>query len=177
MWTTRKFSGEMHFGAKYRDGSSRTLFALDPANYNSHGEIEDAVEAAFAKCGIDVSKMPGWNGALNQEEALREARMEQLHKILMNSDVFGRGIPGSYFYSRHGFGGDVPGSAFSDRDFGSWTHKTQPPNPDRAKAVARCRSLKAMADHPTTNVGERDNARAALERLKAKHSIRDNEIA
>jgi len=49
------------------------------------------------------------------------------------------------------------------------------PNPERIKAVARCRDLKRLRDG-TTYEGERSNAQAAMARLMTKHGITEREI-
>ena len=104
------------------------------------------------------------------EDLLREA----LEEAVRASPYLGSFFPGSIHYQRHGFN-DIPGQAFSDRDFGRWQGKTKPPNPERDKALATCRDLKRLRDG-TTFEGERSNAQAAMDRLCAKHGIGEREI-
>lgn len=173
LWLSKSLNQGTTFGALYEDGSRKTLFRLDPANYHSDGELEDAVVGAYARCGIDADAINGWRSS--QSNYQREVQ-EALEHLLKNSNVFGQAMPGSNYFRSRTYGGDVPGSAFG-HTLDAFAYQMPPkPDPERAKAIVRCRSLKTLADHPTANSGERSNAHSAIERLKAKHSIRDSEI-
>lgn len=107
------------------------------------------------------------------EETLREA----LADALRLNPQFGRFMPGSYFYVRHGFGGSTPGSAFRSPSFLDRLQREadRQRNPERSKALATCRDLKRLRDG-TTFDGERAAAQAALDRLMGKHGIGEGEI-
>lgn len=160
VWRSYTFDEKWVLGVNYSDGSSEALFRIDPNNYRSPRELNDAVNAAYLRYGIEAP-------ALIEGDRRREA-MDAMDRALKDMLSNLRGP----FYHTRSYGGDVPGYAFG----GLMGARHQPPDPERIKAVVRCRSLKTLADHPTANLGERENARAAMARLKAKHGISDHEI-
>lgn len=171
------------FGATYDDGRGRVaLGTLDKGRYRNEREWKDALVGAFIRCGIDVNKVAPNAFAPNQQqqdaeaEARRKATMQAFAEALANSGFF-RGAFNSY--SEAFF---TPGSAYADAaryqrgPQGDMFRRPKEPDPERKKAIERCRDLKRMIDNAAAYPGEKANAQAAMDRTKAKHGIADHEI-
>lgn len=174
VWQSQKFDGSIDWGAKYDDGTSRKLFNLTIRGFESEGELHDAVEAGFARFGIDITQMPDWRGSKKGRRPNINERIQFSDDWMSKQQTFDRFYFSGGFHRMFSEAADF--TSFAARDFGRWQDKATPPDPERVKALARCRSLKTLAEHSTANPGEAANARAALDRLKERHSIKDSEI-
>lgn len=174
----------MRCGAKFSDGTSKRLFDIDLSQYDSRDAAAEAIRDGYAKCGVDATAI--LDAAQRQERMT--AAQQALWEAMANGATFGRAMPGSGFYQR-ATRDEVPGSAYSDHAGDAFAYMRGQQgqrgpdgpapaihDPERIKAVERARSLKTLADHATANPGEAANARAALDRLKAKHQIEDREL-
>lgn len=110
-----------------------------------------------------------------EAEALRKQRVQALAEALANSAKFGRFMPGSAHFMHHGFS-DIPGAAFDGPRQPDMFRQPKPPaDPERLKALERCRDLKRLRDS-STFAGEKRNAQDAMDKLQARHGIKDSEI-
>jgi hypothetical protein len=107
------------------------------------------------------------------QDALKRMRMQALMEALANGGIFRQG---SFF--AEALNPDAlreEAFRFAARDFGRWNDKKAEPNPERTKALATCRQLKALRDG-STFPGEKRNAQDAMDKLQARHGIKDGEI-
>lgn len=163
---------KIRFGANYPSRGRVPLGMLDRSRYNSEREWKDALIGAFVKCGIDVNKVAP-NAFQPSMDDLRRARMQAFAEAMANSGYLNGFFRG---YSRDPFvGGGAFGGGRQADMFRKPKEPTTPEEIERNKAIDKCRDLKRMRDG-TTYAGERANAQAAMDRLQAKHGIRDSEI-
>lgn len=173
----------MTFGVVYEDGTRETVGAFSPGDFRSAEEAERSVADAFAAKGIDVSRLKGWkHGAKAQqrttEEEIRQRQREQEEAIRRMADRMWEDIWRQAAETPHGFGGGVGADEFRRRmrEANQPDRPPAPRTPERTKALKRCRVFKDMISRASTNEGERNNAKAAMQRLMAKHEIAEREI-
>lgn len=199
LWIAPDHLGKLHFGVVYSDGERVEVGELDASRCRDAVSIQAQITEAYRKAGIDVEAI---DRAKPQPQTMSELR-EALRRRMESDPAFARHMPGSGSYQQR-TRPETPGAAFYASTMGggqSWTRDwfrspeemeelrraataqaawgtwaDERADPDRAKAVARCRRFKDIIARPTTNEGERDNARAALDRLRAKHGIAEAEL-
>lgn len=183
LWTEEdRATDRITFGVTNESGVRTALGRIDPRQYRSMDAYRNALHDAFLSCGVRPEIVRAQFPNAQQRQHERQARMQAFAEAMLNSPTFARFMPGSGSYAR-AFFQDTPGAAFGDaaaytlgaRQPDMFRRPKEEPNPERVKALNRCRDLKRLRDG-TTYPGEKRNAQDAMDKLQARWGIKDREI-